>query len=250
MQSIDLNADLGEKVGGPGHDEALLDVVTSASIACGFHAGDPTTMRRTLEAAISRGVAVGAHPSYPDREGFGRSEQHLAPGQIADDVTYQIGALDGLARAHGARVNYVKPHGAMYNRMATDVECAKAISLAVRAYGGLVLLAPAGTPSVDVARRLGIEVATEVFADRAYLPDGRLAPRDHPGALVTDPAEAVRRAMSLARDHRVTTVDGGSIELEGSSMCVHGDTPGALEIAKQVHAALREAGVAVAPFVS
>ena len=250
MPSIDLNADLGEQVAGTGHDEALLEVVTSASIACGFHAGDPVVMHQTLAEAKRRGVTIGAHPSYADREGFGRIEQAISARRLSDDILYQVGALEGLARACGARVRFVKPHGALYNQMAIDEECARAISEAVLAFGDLVLVVPAGSPAITVAERLGVVVATEVFADRSYLPDGRLVPRGLPGALVTDPLEAARRAVSLARDHVVPTVDGDSLELVGASICVHGDTPGALELARTVRGALREAGITVSPFVS
>jgi len=228
----------------------MLDIVTSASIACAFHAGDPQTMHRTLEAALNRGVSVGAHPSYADREGFGRRDLAVAPSQIADEVLYQVGALDAFARSLGRRVLYVKPHGALYNKMALDEACASAVAAAVRAFGNLALLAPAGSVAVTVAEALGVEVATEVFADRAYLRDGRLAPRSMDGALVTDPLEAAARAVSLATEHRVQSIDGGWLDLEGSSICVHGDTPGSLEIANAIVSALTGAGVAVAPFVS
>lgn len=247
---MDLNADVGEGAPLAEVETALLDLVTSTSIACGFHAGGPETMRLTLEAAASRGVVVGAHPSYPDREGFGRVELGLPSDRIAEGVLYQLGALDALARATGTRVRYVKPHGAMYDRMARDEECARAICEAIRSYGALVLLAPAASVAVSVAEQMGVEVATEVFVDRAYLGDGRLAPRSIPGAVVSEPAEAARRAVGLALDRRVPTVEGGSILLEGASMCVHGDTPGALAIAEAVVSALGAAGVEVAPFVS
>lgn len=250
MVSVDLNADLGEEASPAELEAALLGLVTSTSIACGFHAGDPETMRRTLDTAVARGVVVGAHPSYPDRESFGRVELGLPPERIAEDLLYQVGALDALARAAGTRVRYVKPHGAMYDRMARDESCARAICDAVGTYGGLVLLAPAASVAVRVAEHLGVGVATEVFADRAYLGDGRLAPRSMPGALVTEPAEAARRALALVVDRRVPTVGGGSIVLEGTSICVHGDTPGALAIARAVLSALDGAGVEVAPFVS
>lgn len=250
MVSVDLNADMGEGASAAELEAALLDLVTSTSIACGFHAGGPGLMRLTLEQAAERGVVVGAHPSYPDRAGFGRVELGLAPEQIADEVLYQVGALDGMARAVGTRVRYVKPHGALYNRMADDEPCARAICEALHEYGGLVLLARAGSAAVGVAHRMGVEVATEVFADRAYLDDGRLAPRSMPEAVVTEPSEAARRAVLLAIDRRAPTIGGGSIALDGTSICVHGDTPGALAVADAVRSALGEAGVAVAPFVS
>ena len=247
MATVDLNADVGE---GAGDDDMVLDVVSSASVACGVHAGDHDTMRRTLEAATRRGVVVGAHPSYPDRSGFGRRPLALAPAQITDEVLSQVLALETLAAAYGSRVRFVKPHGALYLRMAEDESCAAAVAEAVRAAGDLVLLAPAGSPTIGAATALGVRVATEAFADRAYLADGRLAPRSEPGAVVDDPAEAARRALRIAVDGEVTAVDGTVIELTASSICVHGDTPGAAALAAGVRAALERAGVSVLPFVS
>jgi UPF0271 protein len=249
MAVIDLNADVGEEAGGPDGDGPLLDVVTSASVACGFHAGDPSVMRRTLGDAVERRVVVGAHPSYPDRPGFGRREMGISPSRLADDLLYQIGALDGLARSYATRVRYVKPHGALYHRLGEDEACAKAVCEALRAYGGLALLAPYGSVAITVAERYGVEVATEAFADRAYLPDGRLAPRDTPGAVVTDPDEVATRAVTLAVEHRVAAVDGRWIPVTASSICVHGDTPGAAGLAHRVRRSLAAAGVALEPFV-
>jgi len=247
---VDLNADVGEGTGPPGGDEALLDLVTSASVACGVHAGDAVTMRRTVEAATRRGVVVGAHPSYPDRQGFGRRPMDIAPAQVAEEVMAQLGALDAVARAAGTRVRFVKPHGALYLRMADDADCARAIAEAMRRAGDLVLLAPAGSGAVEVARSVGVHVATEAFADRAYLPDGRLAPRARRGAVITDPAEVARRALRLAVDHEATTVEGTVVALAASSICVHGDTPRAGEAARLVRSALKDAGVTLGPFVS
>jgi UPF0271 protein len=250
MPVIDLNADVGEEAGGDDGDGALLDVVTSASVACGFHAGDPSVMRRTLGEAVARHVVVGAHPSYPDREGFGRREMAISPARLTDDLLYQIGALDGLARSYSARVRYVKPHGALYHRMGDDDACARAVCDALRAYGDLTLLAPYGSDVLGVADQLGVDVATEAFADRAYLPDGRLAPRGEAGAIVTDGAEVAARAVTLAVEHRVTTIDGSLIPIVASSICIHGDTPGSADLARQVRDALSTAGIGLEPFVT
>jgi 5-oxoprolinase (ATP-hydrolysing) subunit A len=245
--SVDLNADVGEGIGAAG-DSALLDVVTSASVACGVHAGDLDTMRRTLEAAAARGVIVGAHPSYPDREGFGRRPMDIAPAQVAEEVLSQLGVLDTLACQVGTRVRYVKPHGALYHRMADDEDCALAIAGALRGAGDLMLLAPSGSRAVEVAASHGVRVATEAFADRAYGADGRLAPRGTAGSVLTDPTEVARRALRIAVDHEVTAVDGSTIRLDASSICVHGDTPGAEDLARRVRGALEHAGVTVVAF--
>lgn len=250
MPVIDLNADVGEEAIGPDGDGPLLDVVTSASVACGFHAGDPTVMRRTLGDAVARHVTVGAHPSFPDREGFGRRDMEISPTRLTDDLLYQIGALDGMARTYASRVSYVKPHGALYHRMGDDEACAKAVCEALCAYGNLALLAPYGSVAIAVAEHFGVEVATEAFADRAYLPDGRLAPRSDSGAVVTDADDVAARAVTLAVDHRVAAVDGGWIPVDASSICVHGDTPGAVELARRVRDSLTAAGVELRSFVT
>ncbi|HXQ59976.1 MAG TPA: 5-oxoprolinase subunit PxpA [Acidimicrobiales bacterium] len=249
MPVIDLNADVGEEAGGADGDTALLDVVTSASVACGFHAGDPSVMRRTLGEAVARHVVVGAHPSYPDRPGFGRRDMAISPARLTDDLLYQIGALDGLARSYSARVRYVKPHGALYLRMADDDACARAVCDALRAYGDLALLAPYGSRSIAVAEQLGVQVATEAFADRAYLPNGQLARRAEPGALVTDPDEVAARAVTLAVDHRVAATDGSWVPVAASSICIHGDSPGSAALAQRVRTALTDAGIGLEPFV-
>ncbi len=249
MISVDLNADVGEGVGTAG-DVELLDVVTSASVACGAHAGDDTTMRRTVEAAAQRGVVVGAHPSYPDREGFGRRAMELTPAQVTDEVVSQVTVLDTIARELGTRVRYVKPHGALYHRMADDESCARAVVKALIALGDLALLAPAGSDAIDVARAMGVRVATEAFADRAYEPDGGLASRSLPGAVLDDADQVACRAVGIVVDHAVTAVDGSTLRLRASSICVHGDTPGATELARRVRAALEDAGVTLIPFLS
>jgi UPF0271 protein len=249
VPDIDLNADVGEGVD-PGGDGAVLDAVTSASVACGFHAGDPSVMRRTVLDAGTRGVVVGAHPSYPDRAGFGRREMEISLTRLTDDVLYQIGALDGVARACATRVRYVKAHGALYHRMSADEACAAAVAGAVRAYGDLVLLVPYGSTAVAVAEGLGVTVATEAFADRAYLPDGRLVPRGDTAAVVVDVDDVARRAVELAVDHRVAAVDGTWVTVAASSICVHGDTPGAAALACHVRDALTASGIGLRSFVS
>jgi UPF0271 protein len=250
VTTIDLNADVGEDANGPDGDGAILDVVTSANVACGFHAGDPSVMRRTLGEAVDRAVVVGAHPSYPDRTGFGRREMEISPARLTDDLLYQIGALDGLARTYATSVRYVKPHGALYHRMGEDEACAKAICEALLSYGNLALLAPSGSVAIAVAEHFGIEVATEAFADRAYRPDGRLAPRSDPGSVVSDASEVAARAVTLAVERRVRAVDGSWIPVSAASICIHGDTPGAAALAAAVHHALTAAGVALQSFVT
>jgi len=248
VRSIDLNADVGEGTAPGGDDGELLDLVTSASVACGFHAGDPASMRRTVEAAVRRGVAIGAHPSYRDRAGFGRRPLDVAPAQVRADVLAQVGALERVARAAGARVRYVKAHGALYHRMADDEACARAVVAAVAEAGDLVLLAPPAPVLLEVARGAGVPVAVEAFADRAYRADGRLVPRTEAGAVRTDSDDVARQALSLALDSRVTAVDGTEVALVAASICLHGDTPGAVALARAVRHALESAGVVLAPF--
>lgn len=254
---IDLNADLGERPEPEDPsldrdglaDRQLLGLVTTAHVACGFHAGGPTVMRRTVEAAVAAGVVVGAHPSYPDPEGFGRRPMDRPPEQVADDVVRQIDALDAVTRAAGTAVRSVKPHGALYHRVAVDEECAAAVAAAVRGHrDGLVLVLPAGAPTRAVAQGMGVPVVAEAFCDRGYLPDGRLVPRSDPGALVLDPDEAARRAVSLAVDGDLEAAGGARLTLACDTLCVHGDTPGSVAIATAVRRALVEAGVTVAAF--
>jgi 5-oxoprolinase (ATP-hydrolysing) subunit A len=245
-RTVDLNADLGE---GYGDDATLVGLVTSANIACGFHAGDPMIMRATVDAATRAGAAVGAHPGYPDRQGFGRRDLAASPAEITADVLYQIGALQAICRAAGTRVRYVKPHGALYNRAAVDVKAARAIAEAVRlADAALVLLGLAGSVMIDAARAAGLAVAQETFADRAYAPSGTLVPRGVPGAVLTDPELVARRAVRMAGDGTVEALGGGTVALRADSLCVHGDTPGALAIVRAVRQALAEAGFTLAPF--
>jgi 5-oxoprolinase (ATP-hydrolysing) subunit A len=248
---IDLNADLGEGFGvwRLGDDDALLDVVSSANVACGFHAGDPLTMRRVCGRAAAAGVAVGAQVSYRDLAGFGRRFIDVEPAELAADVLYQLAALDGVARAAGTRVSYVKPHGALYNAAVAHEGQAQAVVDAVLAFDRrLPLLGLPGSALLRAAEAAGMRPVPEGFADRGYTPDGRLVPRREPGALVEDPAAVAERAVRMATDGVVTAVDGSRLLMPVESVCVHGDTPGAAQLARAVRAALTEAGVTVRPF--
>jgi UPF0271 protein len=250
--AVDLNADLGEGFGAwrLGDDDALLAIVTSANIACGFHAGDPLILRRCCTAAVARGVAIGAQVSYRDLAGFGRREMDVPPDELTAEVLYQIAALDGIARAEGGRVRYVKPHGALYNRIARDPVQAAAVAAAVASYDrSLPLLTLPGSVAAQAAADAGLRAAAEAFADRAYTPEGTLVPRREPGAVLSDPAEVSARAVGLATHGRVAAAGGQEITIRPESICVHGDTPGAVEIARAVRHGLREAGVRVASFV-
>ncbi|WP_433150385.1 LamB/YcsF family protein [Actinomadura nitritigenes] len=249
MAVIDINADLGEGFGiwELGDDLALLDVITSANVACGFHAGDPLIMRRVCAASVERGVTIGAQVSYRDLAGFGRREMDVAPPELTAEVLYQIAALDGIARAEGGRVSYVKPHGALYNRIARDAVQAAAVAEAVRAYDAtLPLLTLPGSAVHEVAQ--GLTVVAECFADRAYTPSGGLVSRREPGAVVHDADAVVRRAVRMAVEGTVVAVDGTEVPLRARSICVHGDTPGAVALAESVRSALSGAGVALEPF--
>ena len=248
---MDLNSDMGEAFGiyKLGDDEALLDVVTSANIACGFHAGDPQVMLRTVEGAVSRGVHIGAHVSYRDLVGFGRRNIDATQAEITADVIYQIGALDGAARANGSRVRYVKPHGALYNTMAVKRPVAEAVVAAVRAYDpSLAVVTLPGSEVIPAARAAGITAVTECFADRAYTPDGHLVPRREAGAVITGADAVVRRATEMATAGTVEAIDGTRIHVGAVSMCVHSDTPGAADLARRIRKAFESAGVEVAPF--
>jgi UPF0271 protein len=251
--TIDLNADLGE---GFGHsrsseDEALLDVVSSANIACGFHAGDSTTMRDTVRAAASRRVAIGAHPSYPDIPGFGRRELGLSPKEIRFHVVYQLRAFRDICMAENAMLTYVKPHGALYNRAAKDSAAADAIVQAISDVDPLlILLGLAGSEMARAARRSSLGFAAEAFADRAYKSDGSLVPRKEPGAVIHDVQSSVKRAVGLVNSNTVTADDGTRLGVVAQSLCVHGDNPDALPMLRELRAALESSGVRIAPFVA
>jgi UPF0271 protein len=249
--TVDLNADLGEGFGvwRLGDDDALLGVVTSANVACGFHAGDPTTMRRVCTRAVAAGVAIGAQVSYRDLAGFGRRFIDVEPAELADDVLYQLGALDGVARASGGRVRYVKPHGALYNAVVTHEAQAAAVVAAVRdSDPSLPVLGLPGSALFRAAEDAGLRTVAEGFADRGYTPEGTLVPRREPGALLHDPAAVAARAVRMAADGVVEAADGTLVPVEIASICVHGDTPGAVELARAVRTALGEAGLGPAPF--
>ncbi|MGW2931072.1 LamB/YcsF family protein [Streptomyces sp. NPDC001156] len=248
---IDLNADLGE---GFGHwrltdDERLLSVVTSANVACGFHAGDAVTMRRVCELAAGRGVRIGAQVSYRDLAGFGRRAMDVPPAELAAEVAYQIGALEVFARAAGSRVSYVKPHGALYNRVVHDEEQAQAVVEGVLlADAALPVLGLPGSRFLEVAEKAGLPVFTEAFADRAYTEEGTLVPRGQDGAVVTDPDTVVERSVSLARFGVVAAHSGHDIPVRARSLCLHGDTPGAVDLARRVRTELEAAGIGVEAF--
>jgi len=246
QRTVDLNADMGEA---QGDDATLVGLVTSANVACGFHAGDPMTMRATVDAAVRAGVAVGAHPGYPDPRGFGRRDLAATPAEITADVLYQIGALQAVCHAAGARVRYVKPHGALYNRAAKDAAAARAIGDAVRlADPSLILLGLAGSLMIGAAQEAGVAAAQEAFADRAYAADGTLVSRSVPGAVLTDPEVVSARALRMVTDGTVEALGGGTVRLRADSLCVHGDTPGALDLLRAVRRALTGAGVTLASF--
>jgi 5-oxoprolinase (ATP-hydrolysing) subunit A len=248
---IDLNADLAESFGTwrLGDDEALLAIVSSANVACGFHAGDPLTIRRACALAVTRGVAIGAQVSYRDLAGFGRREMTVPPDELTAEVLYQIAAVDGIARAEGGRVGYVKPHGALYNRAAWDPEQAAAIAAAVSCFSPqLPVLTLPGSALETAATDLRLPAVAEAFADRGYRDDGSLVPRGQPGALLTDPEVVAARAVSMVVDGVVPTVSGAALEVSPRSICLHGDTPGAVALAGAVRAALERAGVTLAPF--
>lgn len=247
---IDLNADLGESYGSwtMGDDEALLDVVTSANVACGFHAGDPATMLRTCLAAAARGVTVGAHPSYPDLVGFGRRHMELSAEELTASVVYQLGALDACCRAAGTRLAYVKPHGALYHDVSRDPALARAFVLGVVAVGPLAVLGPAGSELLRAAAELELATASEVFADRAYRPDGSLVPRGETGAIVNDADAVAERVVGMVMAGTVRAVDDTLVPVVVDSICLHSDTPGAVALARRVRAALTAAGVELGPF--
>ncbi|MEU0786528.1 5-oxoprolinase subunit PxpA [Streptomyces sp. NPDC006173] len=252
MTRIDLNADLGEGFGRwrLTDDEQLLSVVTSANVACGFHAGDPATMRRVCELAAERGVRIGAQVSYRDLAGFGRRAMDVPSDELAAEVAYQIGALEVFARAAGSRVAYVKPHGALYNRIVRDEEQAAAVVEGVVLAGaGLPVLGLPSSLFLKMAERAGLPVVTEAFADRAYTPEGTLVPRTEEGSVITDAEAVVERSLGLARSGVVTARSGERVPVRARSLCLHGDTPGAVGLARRVRERLESSGVRVEAFV-
>lgn len=251
MPTIDLNSDLGESFGQwfMGDDAAMLDIVTSANVACGFHAGDPAGILRTLKAAAAKGVTIGAHVAYPDLVGFGRRNMDIASDELSADVIYQIGALQALATAAGTTVRYVKPHGALYNTIAHDTRQALAVIEAIRAVDSkLVLVALAGSPLIELARREGLTCIAEAFADRAYTPQGTLVSRREPGAVLHDAEQVARRMLRLVQSSEVEAIDGSVTRIEADSICVHGDSPGAIQMAREVRQLLERSGVSLQAF--
>lgn len=251
MVSIDLNSDLGESFGAwtLGDDDAMLDIVTSANVACGFHAGDPSVLRATCVRAVQRSVAIGAQVSYPDLVGFGRRYLHMAPDELRDAVLYQLGALDAFAQVAGSEIAYVKPHGALYHATAIDAALAGALVEAAADYdSSLAILGLPGSELLAAADRAGLEAVAEAFADRAYRADGQLVSRREPGSVLTDPDEVAARAVRIAVDHEVVAIDGSIVSVRARSICVHSDTPGAVMLAAAVRSALDAAGVGVYRF--
>jgi 5-oxoprolinase (ATP-hydrolysing) subunit A len=241
--TVDLNADLGESAG---YDDELLSLVTSANIACGFHAGDAGTIRKAVESARDRNVAVGAHPSLFDRQNFGRKELDVTPAEIFDAVTYQLGIFQAISEAAGVRPNHVKPHGALYNMAARDQKLADPIASAVaKVDPKLILFAPVGSALERAGKANGLQIVHEVFADRNYLSDGSLVSRARPDALLHDPGEAAARVIRMLREGKVRSVEGKDVAVEAETVCLHGDTPGAVDFARILRSRLEQEGVAI-----
>ncbi len=252
VQQIDLNADLGEGFGAwkIGDDDAMFALVSSANIACGFHAGDPATILASCRSAVAHRVAIGAHVAYRDLAGFGRRYMDIEPAELTADILYQIAALDGIARIAGGAVGYVKPHGALYNRIVHDRAQASALLNAVRSFSpNLPILGLPGSVILDLAEEAGQPFVREAFVDRNYEPDGTLTDRREADAVLSDVSDVARRAVRMVRDGVVTARDGTAVTLDAASLCVHGDTPGAVEMAGAVRRELQGAGIEIRPFV-
>lgn len=248
MLSIDLNCDMGESFGAwtLGNDAALMDVVSSINVACGFHAGDASTIRKTIELAVSKGVAIGAHPSYPDLQGFGRREMQLSAREIFDVVLYQVSALKGICEALGAKLNHVKPHGALYNSAAKNKETAAAIVRAVKALDpNLIFYGLSGSFLICEAENAGLKTASEVFADRTYQPDGNLTGRNQPNALIETVGESCKQVLQMIREQTVTATNGEKVALKAETVCIHGDGKSALEFARNIRARIIENGIEI-----
>src|SRR5882762_8948750 len=249
MKRIDLNCDMGESYGAwkMGADAEVMPHISSANIACGFHGGDPATIRKTVALALERGVAIGAHPSLPDLQGFGRRVMKITPQEMYDLVVYQAGAVEAFARAAGAKLHHVKCHGALYNMAATDAALSEAMVRAVKDLGSdIMLYALSRSTTFESAKKAGFRVAGEVFADRGYADDGMLAPRDLPGGLIEDPVQAVKQALAMIEQGHVTSLSGRRVPVAADTLCLHGDQPGAAAFAKALRQAFSERGISIA----
>ncbi len=250
MYTIDLNCDLGESYGAYhlGMDEEIIPLISSANVACGFHAGDFNTMAKTAKLCAESGISMGAHPGFPDLQGFGRRNMNLSPAEARNLITCQIGALYAFCRSAGVRLRHVKPHGALYNMAAKDPALAKAICQGIYSFDpSLILLGLSGSEMLKQAKEIGLPYAAEVFADRAYEDDGTLVARSKPGAMITDEDEAVARVIRMILEHKVTSINGKEIEICPDSVCVHGDSPKALLFVKKIRAALEAEGITIQP---
>ncbi|TGE04963.1 LamB/YcsF family protein [Hymenobacter fodinae] len=252
MYAVDLNCDMGESFGAYslGHDEAILPSITSANIACGYHAGDPAVMKRTVRLALQHGVAIGAHPGLPDLVGFGRREMAVSPEEAYDMTVYQLGALAAFVRAEGGTVHHVKPHGALYNMAAVNPTLAEALAEAVyQVHPEACLYGLAGSALISAGQKLGLHVAQEVFADRTYQPNGTLTPRRQPNALLTDPAAAIAQVVRMVQEGKVQALSGEDVTIQADTVCIHGDGAHALEFAQRIRATLQQAGITIqAPY--
>jgi 5-oxoprolinase (ATP-hydrolysing) subunit A len=251
MANMDLNSDLGESYGAwkMGDDTAMLSVVSSANIACGFHAGDPAGILKTVQKAAENNVVIGAHVSYPDRAGFGRRDMDVTSEDLIGDIIYQIGALAGIAKAAGTSVRYVKPHGALYNHITNHERQALAVIKAIKMIDpSLILMGLAGTPILTLARAEGLAVVPEVFADRGYTPEGLLVSRREPGAVLHDPEAVAQRMLKFVRTGIITANDGTDIRIEAHSICVHGDSPGAVAMAREIQNRFAAENIAIRSF--
>lgn len=250
MYKVDLNSDLGESFGAykMGLDDEVLAFVSSANVACGYHAGDPLVMEKTVAAAKAAGVAVGAHPGYPDLMGFGRRNMVCTPKEAGAYVKYQLGALQAFAASHGMKIQHCKPHGALYNMAGRDIELALGIAEAIAEVDkDIILMGGSGSSLLKAGKQLGLRTASEVFADRAYQADGSLVPRSRPGAVIHDKDEAIERTVRMVKEGKVTAITGEEVPLDAHSICVHGDNPQAVEFVKNIRARLIAEGVAIAP---
>jgi UPF0271 protein len=247
MKKIDLNCDMGESYGAwkMGADAEVMPFITSANIACGFHGGDPATIRKTVRLALDHGVAIGAHPSLPDLQGFGRRVMKISPQDLYDLVVYQAGAVEAFACAAGGKLHHIKCHGALYNMAATDEGLSDAMARAAKDLGNVMLYVLSNSKSFEIAKQAGLPVAGEVFADRGYSDDGTLAPRDKPGGMIEDAQKSVRQALAMVEEGYVTSLSGKRVPVAADTLCLHGDQPGAVAFAKEIRKAFSERGISL-----